>query len=358
MELMHVHHLGSKMLANLHHALINDFPEINPPAIALACDIESVNWWKPPHTNPMETFIKLFFYLREHHIPDLAVHIARSTQVTDLGMMGYSMLTAATTLEYLLVGIYALDEVSFPTQINLEESNSESALVFSENKNIPASFTIKKEGIIPATYGHYFTEITLAIAWRFAQTSGSHDKIITATHASLIWPESMISQGLIAALGCDIEFEADRNAIYFPSEQLQQRNALGDIDLISQCSVQCSQIIRNTKNRGTMQLRIEKTLLSSPKSCRFSLTKTADTLGISTTKIQRQLKAEGSNFKKIALEIRMNLAKEYLATTSLTIQQIAFQLCYDEANNFIRAFKNFYGSPPGSYRDTLQSEYP
>lgn len=357
MELMQIQHIGSKMLVNLHHALSHDFPQISPQTIGLACNVESVNWWKPPHVNPMETFVKLFFYLRENHIPDLAVHIARSTQVTDLGMMGYSMLTAATTREYLLIGIYALGEVEYPTLIKLEEADSESALVFSESNNIHSAFLLNKAAEITPLHHRNYTEITLALTWRFAQTSGSHDKIITATRASLIWPEEVISKGLIAALACDIDFEADRNTVYFPSEQLQQRNAIGDIDLISQCSIQCSQIIRNAKNRGAMQLRIEKTLLASPKTCRFSLTKTAAALGISTTKIQRQLKVEGCNFKKIALEIRMKLAKEYLVTTSFTIQQIAFQLCYDEANNFIRAFKNFYGAPPGSYRDTVRSEY-
>jgi AraC family transcriptional regulator of adaptative response / methylphosphotriester-DNA alkyltransferase methyltransferase len=48
----------------------------------------------------------------------------------------------------------------------------------------------------------------------------------------------------------------------------------------------------------------------------------------------------------------INLSKEMLATTSLSISQIARQLTYDPSN-FTKFFKHFTGMTPKKYRDSL-----
>lgn len=48
----------------------------------------------------------------------------------------------------------------------------------------------------------------------------------------------------------------------------------------------------------------------------------------------------------------VNLSKDMLATTSLSISQIARQLTYDPSN-FTKFFKHFTGMTPKKYRDSL-----
>lgn len=48
----------------------------------------------------------------------------------------------------------------------------------------------------------------------------------------------------------------------------------------------------------------------------------------------------------------VNLSKEMIATTSLSISQIARQLTYDPSN-FTKFFKHFTGMTPKKYRDSL-----
>jgi AraC-like DNA-binding protein len=48
----------------------------------------------------------------------------------------------------------------------------------------------------------------------------------------------------------------------------------------------------------------------------------------------------------------VNLSKEMIATTSLSIAQIARQLTYDPSN-FTKFFKHFTGMTPKKYRDSL-----
>jgi two-component system response regulator YesN len=46
----------------------------------------------------------------------------------------------------------------------------------------------------------------------------------------------------------------------------------------------------------------------------------------------------------------MEKAKELLSGTSLKVAEIADQLRYNNAQNFIRMFKRFTGLTPGEYR--------
>jgi AraC-like DNA-binding protein len=46
----------------------------------------------------------------------------------------------------------------------------------------------------------------------------------------------------------------------------------------------------------------------------------------------------------------MELAKDYLTNTQLTVQEIAYQLGYSQPNNFYRAFKGYFEKTPEALR--------
>ncbi|MCP4646270.1 MAG: AraC family transcriptional regulator [bacterium] len=49
--------------------------------------------------------------------------------------------------------------------------------------------------------------------------------------------------------------------------------------------------------------------------------------------------------------LRMNLAADMLRTTDNSIAQIAREIAYSSEISFSRAFKRFWGKPPGSFRN-------
>ncbi|PZR29617.1 MAG: hypothetical protein DI535_02595 [Citrobacter freundii] len=51
------------------------------------------------------------------------------------------------------------------------------------------------------------------------------------------------------------------------------------------------------------------------------------------------------------LQLRMEYAKHLLKATSLSIKDISEKTGYDTVAGFITAFKKYYGSPPGEWRD-------
>ena len=58
----------------------------------------------------------------------------------------------------------------------------------------------------------------------------------------------------------------------------------------------------------------------------------------------------GTSYRDIVSEVRMELAREYLRSTDLTMQEIAYLLGYEHAPSFFQAFKRQFGHTPTELR--------
>lgn len=83
----------------------------------------------------------------------------------------------------------------------------------------------------------------------------------------------------------------------------------------------------------------------------LSLTECADILGVHQTYIWKVLKMErGKSFSDYIEEYKLNEAKRLLLESNLTVAEIAEQLNYTNAQNFIRFFSKSTGVTPGKFR--------
>jgi AraC-like DNA-binding protein len=82
----------------------------------------------------------------------------------------------------------------------------------------------------------------------------------------------------------------------------------------------------------------------------ISLPKVAVDLGISPRTLQRQLGDRGASFAAVLREVRLDRARFYLRSTTLSMSEIAFLLGYDTPASFYRAFARWTGQTPGDFR--------
>jgi AraC-like DNA-binding protein len=76
----------------------------------------------------------------------------------------------------------------------------------------------------------------------------------------------------------------------------------------------------------------------------------AKVLGVSRRTLSRHLSLQGINYKTLAVDIRIERARHYMKTTSLTLQKIS-ELCgFTSNNSFSHLFKRKYGITPSQYR--------
>lgn len=83
----------------------------------------------------------------------------------------------------------------------------------------------------------------------------------------------------------------------------------------------------------------------------ISLTECAETLGVHPTYIWKVLKMEeGKSFSEYLEEYKLEEAKRLLQQTNLSVAEIAAELNYSNAQNFIRFFSKGTGVTPGKFR--------
>jgi len=81
-----------------------------------------------------------------------------------------------------------------------------------------------------------------------------------------------------------------------------------------------------------------------------SLETTAQHFKLHPRTLKRHLQQEHSNFSTLVMDIKGQLAQEFLRHSDFALDKIAEQLGYAELSSFSRAFKNWHGISPQRYR--------
>ena len=93
-----------------------------------------------------------------------------------------------------------------------------------------------------------------------------------------------------------------------------------------------------------MQRRLRVELIRDP--CPAEMV--ASLYSVSRRTLHRRLQAEGRTFRQVADEIRCEIACKLLATSDLSLRQIAEILNYSEHSAFTRAFQRWTGQAPST----------
>jgi AraC-like DNA-binding protein len=83
---------------------------------------------------------------------------------------------------------------------------------------------------------------------------------------------------------------------------------------------------------------------------------TARELGMSTRKLQRELRREGTTYQELLNRTRRDLAKRYVRDRKLDLTEVAFILGFADLSTFSRSFKRWTGTSPSRYRKMRAGE--
>lgn len=153
-----------------------------------------------------------------------------------------------------------------------------------------------------------------------------------------------------AVFGCDVQFNAPRNAVIFPQDYLQMPLRYADPAL--------AQIMIGTGQRLMENYRQETNIANEARAqiCELlplgqqDLDSVAQKLDLSPHQFSRRLQGSGYRFPDLVDEVRQDLARHYLEQPDLALTDIAFLLGFSEQSAFTRAFKRWTGQAPVHYR--------
>lgn len=126
----------------------------------------------------------------------------------------------------------------------------------------------------------------------------------------------------------------------------------------AQVAVVSSQTTLTEQLFAKLRRYITQQLPQAPRLCQA-----ASALHVSSRTLQRLLQQHNSSFRQLVCQCRHQLAQQYLQQSELSLQQIAFQLGFEEQSSFQKAFKCWQGCSPGAFRQrklcsAARTQYP
>ena len=151
--------------------------------------------------------------------------------------------------------------------------------------------------------------------------------------------------------GGHVYFGADKGMFVFDSTILDKPLPRSDPETSRHFQQQCQMLIAKIGTRGHFIDDVRMVILARPGYFP-DIDYVAEKLGMSTRTLRRRLSEEGSSYRAELDEVRYGLAREYLGTTQLSIDEVAQLLGYSEAGNFSHAFRRWSGMAPSTWRQS------
>lgn len=149
--------------------------------------------------------------------------------------------------------------------------------------------------------------------------------------------------------GCEVRFDAPHARLVFAPELLDRPLPQGDPESSRHLQQQCQMLIAKLSVQGSLVDEVRLLILERPGYFpEFDYV--AEKLGLSARTLRRRLRQEGRSYRDILDEVRFGLAREYLGSTQLPVEEISRMLGYSEAGNFSHAFRRWCGESPLSWR--------
>lgn len=161
-------------------------------------------------------------------------------------------------------------------------------------------------------------------------------------------PENIVEHK--AFFGESLSFSQPYNAIEFELELLDTPNPQADLSLLPILLNQANQLLDKLQTQIDIVHKVRLLVTTSLGYTTLSAEAMANNLNVSVRHLHRLLSERGTTFRKIKEETVLQVAKEALTETNLSITEVAMKLNYSESSAFDRMFKKQAGMTPLQYR--------
>ncbi|AFI90340.1 AraC family transcriptional regulator [Pectobacterium parmentieri] len=150
---------------------------------------------------------------------------------------------------------------------------------------------------------------------------------------------------------CPMTFGTHRNCVYLNADTLFIPLATSNSSLFKLHEKHAIYLIDMLFNK-TIKGRVRDSISKKLETGSCNIHSVASDLFMTPRTLQRRLDEEGTYFKDILEEVKMNLAEYYLIYSQYSLSHIAELVGYKEPSSFHRACLRWFRSSPRLFRDT------
>lgn len=266
----------------------------------------------------------------------IALELGSRSEIADLGIVGYAMVSTTTVRQALTLWIrYARSLVGTCWSVRPIEESGEDVII-EVVEELPTAgglpFCVEEAATMTQKIGG----VLAGEVPRFKQVTLSYPP---PPHAALY--EQVFA--------CPVRFSAPRTTLTLPRSWVDKALRTSDREFNEICLQHCGQIMRQISSESLLLSRLRMLLLRSPSTLP-SLEAAAEKLGMSARTLRRQLSEQGHSYHRLVTDFRIELASEYLRASTLSAKEIGYQLGFVSSSAFRRAFKSWTGQTISEYR--------
>jgi AraC-like DNA-binding protein len=150
-------------------------------------------------------------------------------------------------------------------------------------------------------------------------------------------------------IGCDLKFGQPVCELTYPKSILAENPHMAHRLTSKLMWDTCDRILGEVKTSIGVAGEVYQVIASTPGHSP-TMEMVADRLATTVRTLHRRLHAESVSFTQILDDVRCNLAKEYLRSTKLCIDDISELVGFSEAANFRHTLHRWTGSSPANFR--------
>lgn len=150
-------------------------------------------------------------------------------------------------------------------------------------------------------------------------------------------------------LGCTCLFGQSAHELHYPASILVKAPGLANRLTRAMLEETCDRLIGQAKMTSGVTGEVYQLMMLAPN--RFpSMRAIAVQLGMTERTLRRRLEDEGGSYADIVDDVRKSLALEYLQTTQMSAEDIAWKVGFSDSSNLRRAIKRWTGKTIGEIR--------
>lgn len=267
-------------------------------------------------------------------VPGFALEVGSHYHLTTYGIWGFVFTSSSTLRSAVEFGLRYVTLTFAFSNISLEESGDLACLCLDDAD-------------LPEKIKRFVVERDSAAILNIYRELFSQSIPFEAIHFK--YPAPKDASVFDHAFGISPKFDQDKNGTFFHRRLLDAALPTANAATRKIFEAQCQRLLQQRESDVGLAHKVRQRLLENIGG-KVDMESVAESLGISTRTLRRQLSAEGSSFRTLLEEVREILACELIKTTNLPLEEIALRVGYSETSNFFHAFKRWKGVTPNVFR--------
>jgi len=149
--------------------------------------------------------------------------------------------------------------------------------------------------------------------------------------------------------GAPLRFSTGENALILPAALLNLPCRRTDPSLLALLDRYAADRL-GAPRAATFADRARAALSEELRTGNVSAHRLATRLTVSVRTLHRSLAAEGTTYRRLLNQLRLDIAKRHLTDDRMAVAEVAFLLGFSEISSFHRAFKRWTGRTPVTFR--------